>query len=201
VKMIYAVIALLVLSLFAYSSMAKSNGQVEPLIKLGAILSNENVEVKEDLELYLNNPAKYLSKYEDELFERGIEEVENIPAVIVLVNALLKRKLLAYVDGSNSFNDSLKAIAKLAKGKLDASKNFKNLLDYSNKPSKYGVGAYLDSDIGPSVFESLKSDGFNLISINEDSDAYPLVLVNSEDLNRVVNLAKDSNIRLYYADK
>jgi hypothetical protein len=112
-----------------------------------------------------------------------------------------KQKLLAYVDGSNSFNDSLKAIAKLSKGRLDTSKNFKDLLEYSKKPSKYGIGAYLDSDISPSVFECLKSEGINLISINEDSDAYPLVLVNSEDLSRVVNLAKDSNIRLYYADK
>ncbi len=170
-------------------------------LRLSETISAGDQEVSGEISLYFNNKVKYFKKFERDLFERGIESPEEIPDVIVLVDSLMRHDKIAYQDHSSEPGYALGLINKLSGNELEKYSCYETLLKHFRK-TKYGIGSYLDLDIeGPSIFECVKSQGYRLLSINEDSDSYPLFLVKESNFIPIKQLASDAGVQLHFENK
>lgn len=204
-EMIYGLIFLVFVSLFIYgcaTNMKKLPSiSDQALIDLARGFSGNDDVVMNEVSLFVSNRTKYFKKYEDDLFERGIEEPVQITPPIALIDALSKAKYLVYQDGSSEPGWALDQLDKLSGNAISKARRYDQLKDYYSD-SKYGIGTFLDGDgEWPSIFECIKSVGFHLLAINEDSDSYALALVPNKDLPVVLETAHKAGISLYFTQK
>ena len=203
--MIYGLLLLVVTALFIYgcaANMKKSpRAADQALIDLAKGFSGSDEAVVNEVSLFLSNQSKYFKQHEDDLFERGIEEPSQVTPPIALIDALSKAKHLVYQDGSSEPEWVLKQLNELSGNALSQASCYNQLKDYYSN-TKYGIGTFLGNDgEWPSLFECIKSVGFNLLAINEDSDSYAIVLVQSKDLAVALETAQKAGISLYFTQK
>ncbi len=203
--MIYGLVLLVVASILIYGCAA--NTKVSPsvsdqaLIDLARGFSGGDESVLNEVSLFVSNREKYFKKYEGDLFQRGIEEPALITSPIALIDALSKAKHLVYRDGSSEPDWVLGELDELSNNAISKSSCYSQLKEYYNN-TKYGIGTFLASNgEWPSLFECIKSVGFNLIAINEGSDSYALVLVQNKDLPVAIETAKKAGVSLYFSQK
>jgi len=200
--MIYGIILLIFVSVIAVGftvdkKQPRSTAQ-SPLLELSSVLSNNDLSVAEEVLLYLEGGESYLKKYKDELVQRGIEESPEVTDPIVLIDALSRANKLVYQDGSSEPAWTLEKLDELSNGRLKSGDCYQELREFY-ETTQYGIGTFLDQEgAWPSIFECAGSVGLSLMGINEDSDAYALVLVESTSRKGVSELAKAANIELYF---
>lgn len=203
--MIYGLIVAIIVSFFIYGCVANAkklpSTRDQALLDLARGFSGNDDVVMNEVSLFVTNRAKYFKRYEDDLFDRGIEEPAQITPPIALIDALSKTKHLVYEDGSSEPAWALDQLDTLSGNAISKASCYGQLKNYYSN-SKYGIGTFLDgSGEWPSLFECIESVGLHLLAINEDSDSYALVLVQSGDLPIVTETAKKAGIRLYFLQR
>ncbi len=198
----FAAIALF--SVAGYS--AYKDNDATPLLKehyllLTDLLTEGNQKANAAVKMFFDDRSGYFKKHEDELYERGIESPVDIPEVIVLVDTLIKHEKLVYQDHKTRPDLTLGLLNKLSAVNFENSECYKDLMAHF-KNTKYGIGAFLDLNLnGPSIFECFKSQGYHLLSIDEDSDSYALILVKDNDFEKLKKLSYAAGVKLHYVNK
>lgn len=120
----------------------------------------------------VTDPAGYLAAHEDALDERGIEEADEVTAVVALVDALLEVGEVAYVDWKEASSEVCAQLAGL--------------------PRVMAAGGVPDSlagrphEVAAAATALLAPAGVAIVGLDEDSDSYALVAVPA---HRVTTLA------------
>lgn len=165
------------------------------------LLTEGNQHASADVKMFFDNRNGYFKKHEDELFERGIESSANIPEVVVLIDTLIKYEKLVYQDYKTRPDLTLNLLNKISAVNFANSECYKELMEHF-KNTKYGIGSFLDlNENGPSIFECFKSHSYHLLSIDEDSDSYALILVRHNDFEKLKKLSSSAGVKLHYVNK
>ena len=56
-------------------------------------------------------------------------------------------------------------------------------------------------ELAPMPYECIESTGYFLAQINEDSDSYPLILVQQDKRNQLTEFAKNAEINLQFFER
>ncbi len=121
----------------------------------------------------VSDPAGYLAVHRDALDERGIEEADEVTAVVALVDALLEIGEVAYVDWKEAAHEVRAQLAAL--------------------PRVRAVGGALDSlegrphEVAAAANALLAPAGVAIVGLDEDSDAYPLLAVPAHRVSTLVS--------------
>lgn len=196
-----AVIGLILFIAFKYNQRNQEPELEDPASLLSKFLSNGNQLVLDDVLLFQEDRDKYFEKYEDEFYECGIDGPDEISLAGTFANALIKSKTAICVDNRSDPHDVLEQLDELSGGQITKAIGYSSL-EKEFKNSKYGIGAYFDSiESSPTIFECINSIGLKLLSVDNGSDAYILVLIKTENLEECSALAKQSGIRLFFEHK
>ncbi len=204
--MIYLLILVLLLlvgvALFAMNKKVGDEPQLRnDYLELVDILSQGNQQARSEVQLFFDKNDDYFNQYEDDLLNRGIESSEDIPPVIVLVDALIRHDKVVYQDHAAEPGWALASLNKLSNAVLDKSEGYWELMEHY-KSTKYGLGTFLDKEgYGPSIFQCVKSQGYRLLSIDEGSDSYALILVEEKDLPELIRLSQKAGVKISYLNK
>lgn len=186
---------------YAVNKKQEFNMNGEAYQQLALLLSANDKEVIEDVNLYLSDAQSYFLNNKNRLHERGIRDSSAVTVAVVLVDSLLKKGKIIYQDRTSEPNDTLASLNILSGGKLKESACYQPLTRFYDL-TEYGIGTFLDEKGDwPSIFECVDSVGLRLIAINEDSDAYALLLVKKAEIAKVVELSKKATINLYYTNQ
>lgn len=108
---------------------------------------------------------------------------------------------IVYQDHKADPSEVLEMLNVLSEGKLEQGKGYGELFEHY-KNTSFGIGEILDTDSSmPSVFECINSTGLKLLSINEDSDSYALVLIDGNELERFMQVANEADIEISFINK
>lgn len=166
-------------------------------IQLASILSNGNQQVLESVALFSNNKNAYFKTHEDELLQRGIESPDELPSTIALVDSLNVANKIVYADYKEHAGDVLEQLNSLANGKLALSNAYATLASHIAEKGKHAtIANYLDASDAAYLFQCVTEAGYKLVMIDEDSDAYPLALVQLGQFEVVKKLATTAGVKI-----
>jgi len=175
--------------------------KAHPLIVLGKKLSNNNNAVVKSLELYCFSPDAYfdgISEFEkDNCF---IESVDDITPVGALVRALSSAGVVICVDNRSEPLLVLPLLQKLTPIRFETSGLFKGLETFYRE-TNYGFGSLVGGgsvEHSPTLFDCLQSLKLKMLAINDDSDALILFLCHEDEHTKIIELAKEAQINLYF---
>ncbi len=196
------IVVLVFIALYIKASNLNGSSQSSsPMILLASFLSNKNENVVADVNLYLNSAKDYFEKHEDNLFQRGIESAEQVTPAVVLIDALLSHDKVVYQDHRAKPSEVLEMLNTLSEGKLEHAKGYAELFEHYNN-TRFGIGAFLDTtSSAPSIFDCIQSTGLKLLSIDEGSDSYALILIEGNELERFISVANEAEIRINFKEK
>jgi len=165
------------------------------------LLSLNNQTALDRVSLFLGDRNLYFDNYQSELSDRGIHNAEQLTPEIILIDSLLEEELLVYLDASQEPDDALDQLTALSKGKLENCKGYKTLYEYY-KNTEYGIGEFFAASItnenkDPSIFACLKDTELNLLAIDEHSDSYALIIIESNSLQSVVDAFNKAGVEFY----
>jgi len=165
----------------------------EALVRLAAILCPGDAKLLEEVLLAAEHPKEYFAKFEDDLFERGIETPERVSFWLALVDALAKRKYVREVDWKDQgieLAHTLRLLSARYNVKLDLS-----------RLEKLGEGYDLTPKYADLMISILKPNGLTLIWFDIDSDSYPLCIVPSTRVAEIQALARRLAHRILVFDR
>jgi len=176
--------------------------KAHPLIVLGKKLSNNNNAVVKSLELYCVSPDAYFEDISE--FEKDncfIESVDDITPVDALVRALSSTGVVICVDNRSEPLRVLPLLQKLTPIRFEASGLFKDLETFYRE-TNYGFGSLVGGggsiEHSPTLFDCLDSVRLKMLAINDDSDALILFLCHEDEHTKIIELAKEAKINLYF---
>lgn len=148
--------------------------KLEQIIELGKIVSGNNEKVVSALDLFVNDIDSYFNTYENDLFQRGVEDSSQISAEIALIDSLLSVNKIVYVDHATEGNYVLVMLDNLVDGALSKHEDFEGHSNaYQSKGRNNTIGNFIDhKDFSPSPQNLTEKAGFQLLSIDERSDSY-----------------------------
>jgi hypothetical protein len=169
-------------------------------IELGSFLSNANPNVIRQLELFINEKNDYVAQYEHDLLQRGIEDSSELFPELVLIDSLILEEKIAYVDHATEGHHVLTMLDHLANGALSKDREFDIVRDIYQSKGRYNtIGNFIDhNDFSPRPQSLTQKSGFHLISIDDGSDSYALILVQSNDLSKFKSLVSKAGIKAQY---
>lgn len=171
-------------------------------LDLGAMLSNGNPKVMEDLTLFQTDRKKYFKLHEEELLQRGIESPDEISPAITLIDSLKSIKKVVYADYKEDAGDVLKRLESLANGKLKQSGSYANLVAHmQEKTTANAISNYLENSDAQYLFSCVTEAKYKLVMIDEESDAYPLLLVPLEQFEQVKLLTAKAGVKVKGLEK
>lgn len=151
--------------------------QIDGWTRLCALL-DDDAELAASVRMAVDSPVEYYSLHADDLLARGIESADDIEPWLVMIDGLDEAGALAYLDWKDSGAQLADALAGL--------------------PRIFATGVDLDP-VGDVEHELptavavangiIDAHGLTLVYLDEDSDAYPLVAVASDDAEKIVALA------------
>ncbi len=120
---------------------------------------------------------------------------------MVLIDALLSHDKVIYQDHKAEPSEVLKMLNTLSEGKLEHATGYAELFEHY-KNTRFSIGAFLDiTSSPPSIFDCIQSTGLKLLSIDENSDSYALILIDSSELERFISVANEAEIRINFKEK
>lgn len=169
------------------------------LVVFATRLAGEEPFLVQRVELFTTDRKQYYKKYEEELYQRWIESEKDISIEIVLIDGMIEVNKLAYVDSAYEADQSLILLDRISNSKLSQSDCFSDL-QAAYKESKYNaIGTFMHDDkIGPMPYDCIEKNGFYLVSIDEGSDSYPLILVAKDDRSELEAMAKSLGINMQF---
>jgi len=186
------------LATLSVCAQSQQHVKTSELIDLGSAISNGDAVVEGRLKLYINNPQAYFRKYEEMLWERGIENATELEPVIALVDSLKESKSVVYTDHATPADQVLLMFDKHVGGKLEKQDCFKNLQEaYVASEKHNAIGNFLyNNKFGPMPVDCVRQAGFSLLAIDEGSDSYVFILVSLDKLEELKGTADRANIGL-----
>lgn len=145
--------------------------------RLSALL-DDAPEVAAVVELAASDPEAYFARYEDDLFERGIETPDDADPWIGLIDALDQEGALAYLDWKDSGEELVDAMTGLPRV-IAAGADIDTTADVDGDLAAAVV--HLDGLLAP--------HGLRVLMLDEGSDAYPLVVVPSDAVEEIIATA------------
>ena len=143
-----------------------------------ARLLDDDPELIASVGLAASDPAAYFSAHERDLVDRGIEEPADVDPWLVIIDGLDEAGALAYMDWKDTGVELAEALAGLA------------------RVARTGVDldpvADVDGDLSAAVAAAdalLAPHSLRVVYLEEDSDAYPLVVVPASDAETIVAAA------------
>lgn len=175
----------------------------ESLIEFAGEISGQNAGVLRQIQLFINDQKEYFLKYEDDLYQRGVESIDELTREIVLIDALMAKNKIVYVDHNYEGDLALDELDQLSNGELSAVSCFHELKEkYKAHGGHNTIGNFMHSDkLAPMPYECIESAGYFLAQINEDSDSYPLILVQQDKRNQLTEFAKNAEINLQFFER
>lgn len=149
----------------------------EEWIRLCGLL-DDDAELAATVRQAVEDPAEYYAAHADVLRDRGIESAADVDPWLVVIDGLDDVGALAYLDWKDSGPQLADALAGV--------------------PRIFATGVDLDAvgdvetDLPTAVAVAngmLDEHGLTLVYLDEDSDAYPLVAVATDDAEQIVALA------------
>ncbi|MDX1751507.1 MAG: hypothetical protein R3271_14465, partial [Methylophaga sp.] len=92
----------------------------ESLIEFAGEISGQNADVLKQIQLFVNDQKEYFLKYEDDLYQRGVESIDELTREIVLIDALMEKNKIVYVDHKYEGDLALDELDQLSNGELSA---------------------------------------------------------------------------------
>ncbi|RUR01453.1 DUF6630 family protein [Labedella endophytica] len=126
-----------------------------------------------------SDPADHVAGQGQDLPDRGTESADDVDPWFVMIDGLDESGALAYLDGEDSGVELADALAGLPRV-------FRTGAD--TEPVADVDGGLEDAIVRAD--EMLAPHGLRLVFLAEDSDAYPLVAVPSENVSEIVALAE-----------
>lgn len=143
-----------------------------------ARLLSDDPEVASATTRAVEDPAGYLAEHEESLGQRGIEDAEEVTGAIALVDALAEAGDLAYLDW--------KASPEEVAGQLGA---LERIRDAGVDLDPVG-GLDVEVEVAAGAANHLLSEeGLYVLILDEDSDAYPLVVVPAARVSDILTAA------------
>lgn len=171
------------------------------LLKFADLVSENDSTVRSNLEMFLRGKAEYFNKFEDDLYQRGIEAPEQIGMEIVLIDALESVGKLVYSDIATEADFVMTEIDVLSNGKISKGECFKKLIvAYKNAGRFNAIGNFVaNSNIAPMPFDCISSQGYRLLAIDEGSDSYAFILLKNSLVDIALKYADTAEIKLYFS--
>lgn len=147
----------------------------------------------DDIVLALKQPDKYLAKFDDELYERGIEDPKEVDVWLALIDGLESRNCLADVDWKNSGADlawNFNQLSISKQRKLDWRGLEKAGPDYKTTP-----------EFADEIERVLKSAGLIAVFLVYSGDSYALCFVESSKVKALQQSAHRISQRIEIFDK
>jgi hypothetical protein len=88
-----------------FAAQGQTNLDEAALREIGTVLCPGDKTLLSEVLLAARQPTEYLKKFNDELFERGIEDFKEVDYWLALIDGLARRKCLIDVDWKNSGED------------------------------------------------------------------------------------------------
>jgi len=126
----------------------------------------EDHDLGDDVALAVEAPALYLQRFEDPLFERGIEAPHQVSPWLALVDGLISRGWCTEVDWKVDAADLAHAL-----GELRPLAGMRNVL------SPLAASQTRNEEALTLAARCLHAQGMALIHLDIDSDSYPLLVV------------------------
>jgi hypothetical protein len=178
-------------------SIASAEAGKNESLELATILSGANPIVLKDITLFNNNKDEYFKIHERELLQRGIEAPEEISPAVALIDSLNSINYMVYADHKEEAMLVLEELNSLTHGKLKASGSYTKLVQHIKEKGDYGtISNYLETSESSYLFQCVTEAHYKLVMIDEDSDAFPLILVPLENFESIKKLASQSGITL-----
>lgn len=127
----------------------------------------------------LTDPSGYFDDHAQRLMARGIESADDIDPWLVMIDGLDDSGALAYLDWKDSgmeLADALAGLPRIVRAGMDT----ESIADVDGTVEESIVRAD----------ELLAPHGLRLVYVDEDSDAYPLVAVSSENVSEIIAIAE-----------
>jgi len=127
----------------------------------------------------LSDPEGYFAEHQQQQLDRGIESADEIDPWLVMIDGLDDAGALAYLDWKDSgveLADALAGLPKVIRTGVDTDP----------------IGD-VEGDLEAAIAradELLATQGLRLVYLDEDSDAYPLVAVPSENVDEIIAVAE-----------
>lgn len=174
-----------------------------PRYILAKLMSNHNENVLSDVALFLNNKSKYMKKHQENLEYHGYEDpfADEFDFTFVLVEALKLNNKATVVDWRATPMETLELINDISNNTL-ANCNLYETLKQNYQQSEFNISYFLETNTSePSIFACANNIGLTLIAIDNGTDSWVLVLINSHLAKEVAHYAKQSDINLYLTDR
>lgn len=140
-------------------------------------LIDDDVEIVDSVRMAVTDPAAYFQEHERELLDRGIEDAADVDPWLALIDGLDEAGALAYLDWKDSgaeLADALARVPRVVRAGIE-------LDDVSDIDELEAAAAGTDALLSP--------HGLRLVYLDEDSDAYPLVVVPTQNAGEIIELA------------
>lgn len=140
-------------------------------------LLDDDAGLAADVRLAAEDPEEYLRRHEERLDDRGIESPGEIDPWLALIDALDDVGALAYLDWKDTG-------AELAEALAGVPRVFRAGVDLDTVEDVDGL-----DDAITHADRLLAGSGLRIVYLEEDADAYPLVVVPMASSEQIVALA------------
>ena len=153
------------------------------LIELASHLVAEDPSLAEDIRLAIVNPDEYVSSFRERLRGRSIEKPRSDLPWIALVNGLEDRGRLRELDWKEAPDDVTWKVDHL-------------LPDQPVRPDRWAWVATaeweekLPHDLLPAIAAHLAAEGLTVVTLDIDSDSYPMMVLPVGQVERCQELAQ-----------
>ena len=144
-----------------------------------ALALDDRDELWGEVRQAIEEPAQYLDRFADELINRGMDEPEHVTPWLALVEGLQRRRQNFEVDWKLNMDDVIWALRVLQTVQQRA-------LDLQALAGSKALNHEALQEAG----DYLRSQGLSLVSIDIDSDCYPLSVLESSAVAPLQALAE-----------
>jgi hypothetical protein len=157
----------------------------DKLLLLANLLLPEDEKLIEELNLAINNPVGYITKFQEQLSYRGIDEPFPELPWIALVDGLTMQNRLVEIDWNTELEDITWNIDQLLQAESDEPNRWTwaETRIWEEKPTEEFLKAAADM---------FNKRGLALVYLDINSDSYPLLLIKVEQLAQSQKLAEEA---------
>ena len=156
---------------------------------LGQALVPDDVDgLWDEVQQALTAPAQYLARFDDDLASRGIEEAIGVTPWLALVDGLQRRNQNTELDWKLNMGDLVWALRLL--NTVQHNEPLLKALKTLEKRDTTGHDALEEAGA------LLKQQGFSLVTLDIDSDSYPLSILKSAAVEPIAALAQRAGQRV-----
>ena len=150
---------------------------------LGQALVPDDVDgLWDEVQQALTAPEQYLARFDDDLASRGIEEASGVTPWLALVDGLQRRNQNTELDWKLDMGDLVWALRLL--NTVQHNEPLLKALKTLEKRDTTGHDALEEAGA------LLKQQGFRLVTLDIDSDSYPLSILKSAAVEPITGLAR-----------